>query len=236
LSKNAEKGELKNVYKDLAQAKASISELEALIASYTGLVNGFDAREYMESGEFAQQMMAYCEKLAVDVKGEHPVYEIFPYKVRIDSDNQELYIDRKKSQCLRPKYFVDSIKQSQDKLHKATFNANAFLNELAEAYDLALLKKEDSGKTGQRAKGGKREADVFLKDLYSMVVPMQRFRKEYDAQSYAFDLTRLYHSDINTTKDGRAFEFGTSRNASKLIRIIDKDGKEQFLGTIRFYS
>jgi hypothetical protein len=296
ITRNSEKGELKNLSKDLGQMTAVIHDYENIIAGYTELIDAFDAKEYMESGDFARQLTQYCESMSVDIKGEFPNYEIFPYKVRIDSNTQELVIDRKKSQSLRPRYFVGSIKKSQEKLNKAAFNVGAFLSELAEAYDIALLLKDTGGKQrktgsaglagnavmagrsgmasnavmagssgltgnavmagsaglagnagasgspdsmgnpGKPAKTVRREHEILLKDLYNILVPMQRFRREYDIQNYAFDLARLYNSDMSAAKDGRLFEFGPSRNSAKLIRILDKEGKEQFLGTIRFYN
>ena len=233
LIRDSEKGELKNLSRELALLRAHIGDFENIIAGYAGLIEGFDVKEYMENGDFAMQMTLFCEQMSVDIKGEYPSYEIFPYKVRIESETQELFVDRKKTQSVRPRYFVESIKKSQDKLNKAAFNVTAFLGELADAYDLALLRKEKSEKAGKNIK---RQYDILLKDLYTILTPMQRFRKDYDMQSYAFDLARLYNSDINETRDGRMFEFGSSRNASKLIRILDKDNREQFLGTIRFYS
>lgn len=229
LSKNSEKGELKSLSKDLSQMSTFIKDYESILEEYARLTDEFDAREYMESGDFARQMIVCCENLSVDIKGDYPAYEMFPYKVKIDSENQELYVDRKKVQSIRPQYFVKLIKQSQDKLNKASFNVNTFLNELAAAYDTAVNYKEKTG--GAK----KREPDIMLKELYSYLVPMQRFRRDYDMQSYAFDLARLYNSDITLTKDGRSFQFGSSRNPGKLIRILDADGNEQFLGTVRFF-
>jgi hypothetical protein len=229
LAKNSDKGDLKSLSKDLAQMSVVVSDYETLVTKYTELTEAFDAKEYMESGDFAKQMTAYCEELSVDIRGEYPVYEMFPHKIKIDSENQELNVDRKKVQCLRPKHFVSLIKQSQDKLNKASYNAAGFLNELAAAYDAAQKNKQKPGGT---AKG---EGDIHLKDLYNFLVPMQRFRREYDMQSYAFDLARLCDSDAELTKDMRKIEFGTSRQTSKSIRILDKNGKERFLGTIRFF-
>ncbi|MEY8427469.1 hypothetical protein AALA00_07070 [Lachnospiraceae bacterium 46-15] len=93
----------------------------------------------------------------MDVRGDFPVYEMFPYRVKLDTENQDLYLDRKKVPCMRP-------------------------------------------------------------------------------QSFAFDLAHLYMSEIEETKSGRKFQFGPSRNNIKAIRILDRDGQEQFLATIRFYE
>jgi hypothetical protein len=230
ISKNSEKGDLKALSKDLSQTGSFIKDYGLLLERYTQTTEDFDANGYMTSGEFAKQMAGYCEDLSVDIKGASPVYEMFPYKVKIDAENCELYVDRKKVQCVRPKYFVKSIKEAQEKLNKATFNVTAFLTELSQAYDTLCACK---AKPGEPAK---QEPDLLLKEIYEYMVPMQRFRREYDAQSYAFDLARLYASDSETTsKDGRSYQFGPSRAAGKLIRILDKDGKEQYLATIRFY-
>ena len=188
-------------------------------------VNAFDTKEYFEQGEFAEQMLAFCKEKGVDVQGEFPIYEMFPYRVRLDAENQDIYLDRKKIQCMRPKSFVELVKKGQDKLNKAPFNAAGFVNELADAYDLAVLKLNKH-----------QGADIYLTSLYKFLAPMSRFRKDYDQQSFAFDLARLYISDVEETKNGRKFQFGPSRNNGRAIRILDQEGKEQFLATIRFYE
>ena len=80
------------------------------------------------------------------------------------------------------------------------------------------------------------QADIYLTSLYKFLAPMGRFRRDYDQQSFAFDLARLYMSEVEETKNGRKFQFGPSRNNGKAIRILDRDGQEQFLATIRFYE
>ena len=174
---------------------------------------------------FGQLLRRAVAEKGVDVRGEFPVYEMFPYKVRLDAENQDIYLDRKKVQCMRPKSFVEQVKAGQDKLNRANFNAQTFVNELSDAYDTAILKlKKQPG------------ADIYLNSLYKLLAPMSRFRKDYDQQSFAFDLARLYAEGAVETKNGRKFQFGPSRNNGKAIRILDQEGKEQFLATIRFYE
>lgn len=227
LIKNNEKGDLKSLLKDLTAMGDLLRAHEELINEMKERAESFDAGAYMEDGDFARQMVAYCESASVDVKGEYPTYEIFPYKIKIDSENQDIYIDRKKMQCVRPQYLVGELKQSREKLMKAAFNASAFLNELADAYDKAAALKPHSRNS---------DHDLLLKDLYRYMVPMQRHRKDYDMQSFAFDLARLFSSDVEYTKDGRQYQFGGSRQSSQLIRFIDQDGNEQYKATIRFYK
>lgn len=225
ISKNMEIGDLKAFQKDIAALEEAASEQKRIFTEMKETVDTFDMRAYLEQGDFAGQMLEICKEQQVDVNGDFPSYEMFPYRVKFDTENQDIQIDRKKMHCMRPQYFVKKIKAGQEKLLKASFNASAFANELAEAYDLAILKqKKEAGK------------DFLLANLYKFLAPMGRFRKEYDQQSYAFDLARLYSSGIEETKEGRIFQFGPVRKNEKAIRILDKNGKEQFLSTIRFFN
>lgn len=224
IAKEMEGGDLKSFRRDITLLEAAAAEESRILKDMEKLEAAFDSREYFEDGEYAAQMLTACEELGVDVQGEFPVYEMFPYKVKIDTENQDLYLDRKKVQCMRPQSFAKQVKAGQDKLMKATFNALAFANELADAYDLALLKLKKQP-----------DADVYLTSLYKFLAPMGRFRRDYDQQSYAFDLARLYAAGLEEIRDGRRFQFGPSRNNNKSIRILDSNGVEQYLATIRFF-
>ncbi len=230
LSKNMEKGDLKSWNRDLVGMRTLLKEQETLMAGMQNQVDEFGIRAYVESGDFVEQMLASCDRLEVDVKGEFPIFEMFPFRVRVDSENLDLYLDRKRVQCLRPLAFVQDVKAGRDKLLKAAFDPRGFIKELAAAYDLMLL-KQNQGKSPNSTVG-----DIYLKSLYTLLTPMRRFRRDYDQQSFAFDLARLYASELRFTEDGRQFQFGPSRNINKAIRILDQDGREQYLATIRFFE
>lgn len=223
--RETESGDIKSFIKDLNAMAESSAALASSLEGIKDTVEAFDAKAYFESGDFAEQMLAACQEKGVDVRGDFPVYEMFPYRVKLDTENQDVYLDRKKVQCMRPQSFVDIVRNGQEKLNKASFNAATFVNELADAYDMAVLKQNKNP-----------EADIYLTSLYKFLAPMGRFRKDYDQQSFAFDLARLYASETEETKSGRKFQFGPSRTNNKAIRILDKDGQEQFLATIRFYK
>ena len=225
IAQDTEKGDLKSLAKDLSQFAQILSDQSSIAAQAQETASGFDGRAYYESGDFAAQMLQACAEQGIDVKGEYPVYEMFPYRVRFDTENQDIYLDRKRMQCMRPANFVQTVKAGQERLTKAAFNPIAFAGELSEAYDTALFKYK-------KHKG----TDIYLTNLYKCLVPMSRSRKEYDMQSFAFDLARLYISGADTTKNGRRFQFGTSRESSKAIRILDANGKEQYLATLCFYD
>ena len=225
VNRETETGDVKSLSKDLSSMAESAAALCALLNQLNDTVSSFDISAYFESGDFAEQMLLACQEENVNVRGDSPVYEMFPYRVKLDMENQDIYLDRKKIQCVRPKSFVNLVKSGQEKLNKAPFNALTFANELSDAYDLAVLKlKRQPG------------ADLYLTNLYKFLTPMSRFRKDYDQQSFAFDLSRLYSSGIEETKNGRKFQFGPSRVNGKSIRILDPNGQEVFLATIRFFE
>lgn len=229
-SKNMENGDLKSWARDINAFKNSLQEADLLLNRMQESIEGFDVRNYVESGEFHKQLISNCEALSVDVKGDFPNYEMFPFRVRMDAENLDMYLDRKKVQCMRPLAFVQMVKALRDRLLKASFDPSDFISELATAYDLALL-KQNQGKAISAS-----SSDIYLKSLYNFLTPMKRFRKDYDQQSFAFDLARLYASGVDSTNDGRKFQFGPSRNIGKCVRILDKEGAEQYLATIRFYK
>ncbi len=223
--KDTENGDIKDLGKTLSAYSELMEGQKALVSELQGLVERFDGKEYLQSGDFSRQMLSICQEKGVDVTGEYPAFEMFPYRVKFDTENQDIYLDRKRVQSLRPASFVQMVKKGQEKLMKAPFNAASFLNELAEAYDITVLKQN-------RASG----TDIYLINLYKQLVPMGRSRKEYDQQNFAFDLARLYMSETERTKDGRRYQFGPNRESKKAIRILHKDGREEYLATIRFFA
>lgn len=224
VGRETDNGDLKSLSRDINTMAETAAVLASALENIKSAVGEFDARTYFESGDFASQMLEICQEKGVDVRGSSPVYEMFPYRVKLDMENQDIYLDRKKVQCMRPQSFVDMVCSGQEKLNKASFNAASFAGELADAYDLAVLKLKRQP-----------QSDIYLTSLYKLLAPMSRFRKDYDQQSYAFDLARLYISGIDETKNGRRFQFGPNRESNKSIRILDQNGNEQHLSTIRFF-
>jgi hypothetical protein len=199
----------------------ALDRLDALTA-------GFDGREYMANGDYAGQLLECCREMGIDVQGAFPVYEMFPCRVTINAETQDVMVDRKRLQCLRPSRLAGNIKTTLEKLAKAPFNAQLFCKELAAAYDLAIIK----------ASGKKRcsvNAPIYAIELYDILTPMRRHKRDYTRHNFAYDLARLHSADdCLTLDDGRTLRFDTARDTRKSIRILDRHGAEQYITTIRF--
>ena len=119
---------------------------------------------------------------------------------------------------------MKQIQADQDKLKKESFNADRFLNELADAYDTVIARSVKKTKN----------AALRLNDVYLRLAPTARAKKEYSKQAYAFDLARLYVSDLRVTKDGRTLDLGNARENKGAIRFLDQNGLEHYFTTISF--
>lgn len=225
--KEMEAGALSDLKKDLQQLLEAADLLKERAVSLDEAVNAFDTREYFMSGDFTDQLLKACTERNIDVIGEKGTYEMFPYKVRVYGDNEhqeEVWINRKKIPSVRPAAVAETIRQGQEKLYKANFNEQSFMNELAEAYDTTCLKS-----------GSRIGATVSLTKIYKTMTPMARARREYDMQAFSFDLARLYEKGPEAwiTKNGRIFTFGTSRDGKNGIRVLGRTGVESFITTLR---
>lgn len=226
IQKNVESGNLAEVRKSLDQLAAVVDTLKENLSEADRQLEKFDTNEYFASGDFSSQLLASCEEKEIDVRGEKGVYEMFPYKVRVTADGEhaEVYINRKKMPSFRPGFVAESIRAGREKLYKAAFNDEAFMAELAEAYETSCLKSD--ARIGSTQK---------LEKVYKAMVPMARAKKEYDKQAFAFDLARLYEKGAEkwVTKSGKRYYFGTSRDGKSGYRVLSSTGVESYINTIK---
>jgi hypothetical protein len=228
INKSLQSGDLRGAARDLESFEASATAATTIAGDTSRIVEGFDTATYLSSGDFAAQLVAQCEQRQINIVGEDRSWEIFPYRMKIEPDDESVLINGKKAAGVRPSALAETLEQGRAKLLSATFNATQFVGELVAAYDLAIV-------AGAKDKKPVLDADVYLNTLYKYLTPMRRFRRDYDARAYAFDLARLYDTEGVTTADGRHIQFGPSRNNNRAIRILDRFGNEIFIATVRFY-
>ena len=231
MQKDSVKGDIKSLLKNLDALKNAVSSLEEALTGVKESVSNFDYRSYFTSGEFTEDMLLGLKERKMDTVGEYPVFEVFPTRIRIDGENQEVILGKKKVPTMRPKILVDSAADLVDKLEAAPFNAQAFAQDLENAYLICVLqeKAKNTGKVNDHL------FYVPLLSCYKVMVPLSRSRKEYDEMAFAFDLARLYNEIKKgdfVTKSGHTCLFGTGRGKS--VRILDDTGMEQLISTICF--
>ena len=228
--KSTENGNLTDMKKSIALLAEATQQLKGCGDAVNECVEGFDIKTYFVNGDFAEQMVDACKAKNIDVQGDKGIYEMFPYKVRVYGDEEhfgEVYLNRKKLPTCRPSFVADTIAAGKEKLYKEKFNEMSFMGELAEAYDLTLLR--DGARPG---------ANLMLTKIHKTMTPMARARKEYDLQTFSFDLARLYEKgpDAWVTKTGRRFTFGTSRDGKSGIRELSSSGVESYINTLKAFD
>jgi hypothetical protein len=157
--------------------------------------------------------------------------ELFPNRLVINEEAQDITVDKKRISCLRPSYLVSSVRKNQEKMGKASFNEQRFLDDVYTAYEaiiaLETVKNTKKNKVITRS--------VKLTDIYKKMAPTARAKKDYDMLNFAYDISRVYSLDEKRAKNGMRMEIDTARGVDKnAIRILDAYGNEYFLTTIKF--
>jgi hypothetical protein len=231
LSKDIESGDVKAAEKDISLIEA-VTQAYLKAKEEVGVkLSSFDYKEYFLTGAFTEEMLSALRDKALDVVGEYPSFEVFPTKIRLDAENQEVVLGKKKVSTMRPERVAVETRALVDKLESASFNALSFAQDLENAYTLLIAKENEKANSKKFTFG----AYLTLLDLYKLMVPLSRSRKDYDETAFAFDIARLYIENEKggfVTKSGRSVSFSTGRG--KGIRILDANGREQIFSTISF--
>lgn len=224
IKKQSETGDFTKVSLNVDQAASLLRDGMNIIEQAQSSTKQFDVKEYFQNGDFGKELVTECKAKKMDVQIEAPNYIVFPLTLIVNNEDQTIVVNKKKLGTIRPKAIAEDIRKKRDKMFKAAFNAQAFADDLFMAYTVARAVDEKLAQV----------EEIYLTDLYNYMVPLARSRKEYDTQSFFFDVARLYTSGINTSKKGHSFTFGSSRNDKKTFRIRDNEGKEFTLATIKF--
>ncbi len=231
LSKDIENGDIKAAEKDSAALEAMTETYLAAKKEVVDKLSSFDYREYFQSGTFTEEMLSALKSKGLDVVGDYPNYEVFPTKIKLDAETQEVVLGKKKISSMRPECVAGATKALVEKLESANFNSLTFAQDLENAYILLIAKENEKAGTRKFTFG----SYLTLLDIYKLMVPLSRSRKDYDETAFAFDIARLYIENEKggfVTKSGRKVAFSTGRG--KGIRILDEGGNEQIFSTISF--
>ena len=232
MMKATDSGDLKALDKNIAEALKDIDTQKNRLQEIQNILVSFDRAAYIKEGTFKDQILAECKKQGVDAKETGGnVLELFPNRLVINEEAQDITVDKKRISCLRPSYLVSSVRKNQEKMGKASFNEQRFLDDVYTAYEaiiaLETVKNTKKNKVISRS--------VKLTDIYKKMAPTARAKKDYDMLNFAYDISRVYSLDEKRAKNGMRMEIDTARGVDKnAIRILDAYGNEYFLTTIKF--
>ncbi len=188
----------------------------------------FNLPSYLQE-EFHRGFMDALAAESLAVEAEYPVYEVLPYKVRVLPEKEMVTIDDRVYRNLRPVVLARHLKKSIDRLNAASFDTQRFLQSLAAAYDTEMSKQIAKTKIDVS------EQEVLLKDVYNILTPLSRQKRDYPAQLFAFDLHRVLKSGWMNAPDGRRLWLGNVRNNRQALVVLDAQGQPQRFGVMKFY-
>jgi hypothetical protein len=222
-----------------AKAAAASGQLRALRQALDGMVRlteqaaaaasdvrdswTFDEQAHFASGAFTKEVLAVAAEQGLDAFESDDRILSYPAIVAVSPSDATVLIDKRKDRRVRPSVLVRTLQTLQDKPPK--FRAEAFLEALATAYDLATA--------ARRAQPG---ATVKLTDIYNVLTVMPGSARDYSRQELARDLYLLDQSGVTTTQDGRTLRLPASAltRGAGVLRTVTRSGQEKVYAGIAF--
>lgn len=182
----------------------------------------FDETAHAANGGYAKEVLALAAEEGVQAFESDDRILCYPAIVQVAADNT-VVIDKKKDRKIRPSVLVARLKALQSK--PPTFKADAFLESLANGYDLVR------GRQGARP-----GATVKLVDVYSVLTLLPGAARDYTKQEFARDLYLLDQAGTTGTKDGRTLELPASAltRGSGLLTTVTRTGQAKMYVGISF--
>lgn len=225
-AKKAKAAAATGLLRELRQALDGSVRLAEKAASTTRAVQTgwtFDEQAHFASGAFAKEVLALAADEGVQAVESDERILSFPAIVQISVADTTVLIDRKRDRRVRPSVVVRTLRTLQSRPPK--FKAEAFVESLAAAYDLAIAKR--STRPG---------AVVKLTELYAILTMLPGSGRDYTKQEFARDLYLLDQSGTTRTRDGRVMQLPASAltRGSGVLTTVTRYGQEKMYAGISF--
>jgi hypothetical protein len=182
----------------------------------------FDESAHFAKGGFTREVLALGAQEDLQAVESDERILSFPVIVQISQSDTTVLIDKVRERRVRPSALVKQLKALQAKPPK--FKAEAFLETLGAAYDLAIASK------------GQRPGSVIkLLDLYAVLTLMPGASREYSKQEFARDLYLLDQGGVTKTSVGRVMSLPASAlTRSGSLSTVTRSGQPKVYAGISF--
>ncbi len=183
----------------------------------------FDEATHFADGGYVKEVLALgAEEDLRAVESDDRILS-YPVIVRVSSADLSIVIDKLRERRVRPSDVVRRLKALQ--VRPPRFKAEAFIEALAAAYDLALA-----------GKGLRPASTAKVVDVYSVLTLMPGASREYTKQEFARDLYLLDLSAVVTTRDGRVLSLPASAltRGSAVLSTVTRSGQAKMYAGISF--
>jgi hypothetical protein len=210
--KAASVGALRELERGLDAAQELAGALRESIRS-TRVGWCFDERPYLESGEYARELIELGRSRGVDLREQDERIVAFPSLVRILPADAAIEIDRKRQRQIRPSHVVEAFRAAQGRPPR--FRADQFLEALLRAYRLVVAEQ-----------GREVGATVRLLDVYRILTVLPGSASAYSRQEFARDVYLLDESGVEQTRDGSRVSLpaATGTKGTQAITTVTREG------------
>ena len=183
----------------------------------------FDEERHLAGGGFTKEVLALAAEAGVAAFEEDQRILAYPSIMRILPAETAIEIDKKRDRAIRPSVVVAKLQALQDRPPR--FKAEAFLEALVKAYDLAAA-----------SRGRARGATVKLTEVYEVLTMFPGQAREYSKQEFARDLYLLDQSRVTKTKSGRTLSLpaSTLTKTTPVFTTVTKKGQQKVYAGISF--
>jgi hypothetical protein len=212
--------------RDLQQAMdATVSLADQAADAARGLREGwrFDVAEWFSSGNYTKELLAAAAGAGVAAFESDDRILSYPVIVQVSPSDAAIVIDKKKDRRVRPSVVTAHLAALQEK--PPNFNASAFIESLAAAYDLVVASKKL--RPGSAAR---------LVDLHKVLTLLPGAGRDYTVQEFARDLYLLDQRGIVETKSGRRMSLPASAltRGGPVLTTVTKGGQRKVYAGISF--
>ncbi|MBA3955997.1 MAG: hypothetical protein H0X58_04965 [Acidimicrobiia bacterium] len=225
-AKKAKATAASGLLRDVRQALDASVRLAEQATSVTREVRDgwtFDEQDHFASGAFAKEVLALAAEEGLQAFEADERILSYPAIVTVSTSDTTVTIDKKKERRVRPSVLVATLKALQARPPK--FKAEAFLESLAVAYDLALA-----------GKGAHPGATAKLAEIYRILTVLPGSGRDYTKQEFARDLYLLDQSGKVRTNSGRTMHLPASAltRGSGTFVTVARSGQEKVYAGISF--
>lgn len=177
----------------------------------------FDAREYLESDRWRQELVSAGEKAQLLVLQDASHLVAPPVLVRSVPGRTTLQIGKKAWPKLRPKVVVAELKRLRDK--KASGGAQEFLEHLYQAW-------KDLPRRGAPM--------VTFREIWDRFAQAPGWKKDNPRPDFGLQIHALARSEVRLTRDGKRFSFeypSAKARESDIFTVYREDGSP-----VRYYG
>ena len=205
-------------------SSAKLADQAAQAVRDLGEAWSFDDASHFANGGFMKEVLELGEQEGLHAVESDERILSFPVVVQISPTDRTVLIDKVRERRVRPSALVKQLKALQAKPPR--FKAEAFLESLSAAYDLAVA-----------GKGLRPGSTVRVLDLYGVFTLMPGASREYTKQEFARDLYLLDQSGVTATNGGRVMALPASamtRTLSGVLSTVTRSGQPKLYAGICF--